>query len=628
MKPLSHWFGIDDVRSAAKPQPNRPQRAAFFAVCEQLRLLRCRRPRKVFQAGAPNREGQEDQRLPTGVLPKYEELSLTPRFSGVETSQLRAGNRFNGLAAGKTVETVASPLRPRVTPLKRGVNETVNRYEQHALTSFPTIIRASPTVLERALRRFGCCGAVLALLGGCAVGPDYKQPEVADLTPADWRWKVGEPRDQAPKGEWWTVFGDPVLDQLETAAVTKNQNLRAALARVEQARAVARVTRSRFFPELSFEPAASRQRSSGNLPTPIPFKVPSAYINTFSLPLDLSYEVDLWGRVRRSFEAARAQAQAGAADYENVLLTLTADVAVDYFLARSLEPGAASLRRSLELQNENIKLLNARFTAGAIPESELARAKTELAGIKEDLADTLRQRAEAVHALSLLCGEPASTFELAERAIPAAPPAVPAGVPSSVLERRPDIAGAERRLAARNAEIGVARAAYFPAVRLTGQAGYLSAEADALFDWDSRVWSIGPSVSLPLFTAGRTAADVRRAKATYEEALALYRETVRAAFKEVEDSLAQITFRNEQAAAQSEALASARQVAKLAQARYDAGTTNYLEVVQAERAVLGQEFRAAQLQGARFTATVRLIKALGGGWAEPEVRSAGRLKPD
>jgi len=456
---------------------------------------------------------------------------------------------------------------------------------------------------------------VLALLlGACAVGPDYKKPEVTNLTPTDWRWKPSEPRDGMPKGEWWGVFNDPVLAGLETQAVTHNQNLQAVIARVDQARAAARLTRSQFFPELSLDPAFSRQRTSGTLPTPIPVRIPSTYFNTYSVPLDLSYEVDLWGRVRRSFESARAQAQASVADYQNALLTLTADVAVNYFLLRSLDVETASLQQTIESRKESVALLQARFAAGTVPEIELARAKTELASAREDLADTLRRRAETLNALSLLCGAPASTFEIANQASAASPPVVPAGLPSLLLERRPDVAAAERRLAAKNAEIGVARAAYFPALRLTGQAGYLSAESSDLFAWNNRVWSIGPSLNLPVFNGGHTAADVRRAEGAYEEALAIYRDAVLTAFKEVEDSLAQIRFRNDQANAQAEALSSAQRVAELARTRYRAGATGYLEVADAEREALQEQRQGALLQSERFAATVRLIKALGGGW--------------
>ena len=469
----------------------------------------------------------------------------------------------------------------------------------------------------KSLRPIGSAAALICLCS-CAVGPNYHQPDVAPLTPTEWHWKAGEPHDAVPKGDWWAVFHDPVLDGLELLATTNNQNLITVLARVDQARAAARVTRSQFFPELSFDPAAKRERTSGHLPTPVPFHVPSAYLNTFSLPLDLSYEIDLWGRVRRSFEAARAQAQASLADSENTLLTLTADVAVDYFLLRSLEADLAALRRTVALRQESLTLLQARFAAGAIPELDLARAKTELAVVRTDLAESTRQQAETLHALALLCGRPASSFVVPEAPFAAVPPTVPAGLPSSVLERRPDIASAERNLAAKNARIGVARSAYFPALRLTGQAGYLSAEADDIFAWDSRVWSIGPSVSLPLFNAGRTHAEVQQAQAAYQEALADYRQAVLTAFKEVEDSLAQVALRREQAAALEEALLATRRVAELAKARYEAGATTYLEVVDAERDELQQERQSALLQGQRFAAAVHLIKALGGGWPDAQ----------
>lgn len=456
--------------------------------------------------------------------------------------------------------------------------------------------------------------AILVVLSACTFGPNYKKPDVSNITPKDWHWKIAEPKDTVPKGEWWKIFDDLVLNELETGAVVGNQNLQAAVARVDEARAVARISRSRFFPELSLDPSFKRERTSANQPTPIPIQVPSVHLNTFSVPLDLSYEVDLWGRVRRSFEAAQAQAEASASDYQNVLLTLTGDVAINYFLIRSLDSEIATLRQTVELRSESVRILNNRFETGSISEIDPDRAKTELTIAEADLADTTRRRAETLNALALLCGKPASSFEIAERPVTISPPLVPAGLPSSLLERRPDIASAEKNLAAKNAQIGVAVAGYFPVLRLTGQAGYLSAKADNLFSADSRVWSIGPSVTMPLFSGGRTAADVKQAEAAYREALAEYRQTVLTAFKEVEDSLAQIVLRNEQAVAQLKAVASARRVAELLNARYEAGAISHLEVVDAEREMLQQERRAAELTGQRFAASIRLIKALGGGW--------------
>ncbi len=463
---------------------------------------------------------------------------------------------------------------------------------------------------------------MLAVLCSCAVGPDYKRPDVTDITPPDWRWKISEPKDSLPKGEWWKLFKDPTLDELESGAVANNQNLRAAVARIDEYRAAARLTRSQFFPVLSLDPSFSRQRTSANQPIAIPLpssvKLTSMHLNTFIVPLDLSYEVDLWGRVRRSLESAQAQAEAGVADYHNVLLTLTADVAANYFAVRSLDDEIVLLRRTVELHDKSVHILNDRFAIGTISETDLAREKTELASAKAELYGVTLQRAETLNAIALLCGKPPSSLEIIERPSTAEPPVIPAGLPSSLLERRPDIARAERNLAAKNAQIGVARAAYFPVLHLTGQAGYLSSSVDNLFSDGSRIWSLGPSVSLPLFTGGRTAASVDQAKASYEESLADYRQTVLTAFKEIEDSLAQIVFTNEQAAAQDEALASAERVNTLAQSRYEAGAIGSFELLDTERNKLQYARQKAQSSGQRFGAVVRLIKALGGGWERPD----------
>jgi multidrug efflux system outer membrane protein len=463
------------------------------------------------------------------------------------------------------------------------------------------------------LRTAAVCAALL-LMAACTVGPNYRKPDVSDLVPADWHWKVAAANDTAPKGEWWKVFQDPALDQLEASAVADSSSLRAAVARVDEARAIARLTRAQFFPELTLDPSVQRERTSGNPPTPIPFPIPSANLNTFSVPLDLSYEVDLWGRVRRSFESARAQAQASASDYENILLTLTADVAVNYFLVRSLDAEIAALRGTVESRRGSVGILQERFAAGVVLGSDLEQANAQLATAQSELADARRRRTETLHALAVLCGKPASAFEIPERPMTAHAVTIPPALPSTLLERRPDIARAERNLVARNAQIGVARAAYFPAIQLVGQGGFLSDTARSLFSSDSRVWSIGPRVSIPLFTGGRTAADVKRAQAVYEEGMAEYRVAILAAFREVEDSLAQIALRDEQARAQAEALRSARHVMTLAKTRYDAGTVNYLEVADAERNLLEHQRRQAQIDGQRFAASVRLIKALGGGW--------------
>jgi len=463
-------------------------------------------------------------------------------------------------------------------------------------------------------KRIACLTALLLGLSSCAVGPDYRKPGVADIVPSDWHWKPAEPCDEIPKGEWWSVFQDPVLSGLESQAVGANQNLRAAVARVEEARASARISRSRFFPEISLDPLIKHERTSGHLPTPIPISIPVGHVDTFSVPFDLSYEIDLWGKVRRSFEAAQAQADASVSDYQNVLLTLTADVAVNYFLVGALDGEIGVLSTSIRSREETLRIIEGRFLVGTAQEMDLAQAKRELASARAELVDVRRQREETLHALALLCGKPAGEFQLEEAPLNSLPPEIPAGLPSSLLERRPDIAQAERTLAAKNAQIGVAKAAYFPVLRLTGQAGYLSAEADKLFADPSRVWSIGPSVSLPIFTAGRIAADVKRSEAVFEQSLAAYRQSLLIAFKEVEDSLAQVDLRSEQAAAQTLAVEAAARAAELGKARYEAGSTSYLGFLDADRSRLEQERRLVQLTGQRFASTVRLIKALGGGW--------------
>jgi multidrug efflux system outer membrane protein len=490
--------------------------------------------------------------------------------------------------------------------------QVIARSESDAAISW----RTSARTLRDCFATVSLAMTLLVVQSACTVGPDYRKPDVSDIVPNDWHWKPANAQDAVPKGEWWKAFGDPVLDRLEAAAVAGNPTLRGAVARVDEARATARLARSQFYPQVTLDPSAKRERTSGNLPTPIPFPVPAANLDTFSVPLDLSYEIDLWGRVRRSLESARAQAEASVSDQQNVLLTLTADVAINYFMLRTLDAEIGALRRTLVSRADSLRILEERFAAGVALGADVEQARTQVATARTDLADATRQRAETLDALAVLCGRPASGFEVEERPFTVREVTMPPLLPSELLQRRPDIARAERALVARNAQIGVARAAYFPSVQLIGQAGFLSKEASTLFSTDSGVWSIGPRISLPIFTGGRTAADVARAEAAYEEAVADYRSTVLIAFREVEDSLAQIVLRGEQSRAQDDALRSASNVLTLARARYEAGTATYLEVADAERNFLQQERRQAQLQGQRYASMVRLVKALGGGWAQ------------
>jgi multidrug efflux system outer membrane protein len=464
--------------------------------------------------------------------------------------------------------------------------------------------------------------AIAALLSGCAVGPNYQRP-AAEVPPVYkstvelGAWKQGRPLDNVPKGNWWEIFGDATLNRLEQQATDANQELKAAVARVDQARAVARVARGELFPTLTLDPSFTRERFSPN-------QVPSfgsITANRFSVPLDLSYEIDLWGRVRRGFEGARADAAASVAALHNVLLTLQGDIAQNYFALRAVDAEIAVVEGTIGLRKEQVALVRSRFEGGIGNDLDVARAETELAATEAEAAALNKHRAEVENALAILVGANPAGFKLARTAgkWDPAPPSVPAGLPADLLERRPDVAEAERQLAAANARIGVAKASFFPVVRLTGSGGFLSGEIDNLFNWDSRVWSIGPSVSLPIFAGGRLRADYKRSQVAYEESIANYRQRILVAFGEVENSLAGVQHLSTQAAAQNRALANARRAADLAGDRFRAGIVSYLEVVDANRAVLQTERGSAQLAGQRLATTVQLIKALGGGWTEQQI---------
>jgi len=453
--------------------------------------------------------------------------------------------------------------------------------------------------------------------GPFTIGPDYKRP--TNAAPAEFRdapaWKEATPADAQPKGRWWEVFNDAALNALVERATTNNQSLRAALARFDQARAAARVNRSDFLPALDFNPEAERERFSSNQDPD--FNINSA--TSLRAPIDLSYEIDLWGRVRRSFQSARAEAQASAADFHNALLSVQADVALNYFNLRAIDRQRVVVRESIRLRREARDVLQARVDAGTTPELDRARADTEVATAEADMARLERQRSSFEVALSILTGTAAPTFEVTEieEKLPAVPP-VPPALPSGLLERRPDIASAERQLAAANARIGVAKAGFFPVLRLTGSAGYASAELDSLFNWDSRIWSIGPSLSLPIFAGGRNKANLARARSAFDEATAKYRQQVLVAFGEVQENLTALKLLAVEASAVQRTRESATRTYEYARARYEGGIVSYLEVIESMRTLLTAELDAAKVRGEQQAATVRLIKALGGGWHERE----------
>ncbi len=471
-------------------------------------------------------------------------------------------------------------------------------------------------ILQRNILLLGMFLALSSGLTGCTLGPDYQRPEVQ--VPTAFReeapWKDAVPADVLDKGAWWRIYGDPVLDGLQDRALSANQDLKAAIARVDQARAAARITESTLFPRLDLDPSEQRSRSSADLSGG-----QSVTMTTLRMPLDLSYEIDLWGRVRRSVESSTAQYEASQAEMQNVLLTLQADLARNYFNMRSLDAQLDLLRRTIELRNRNLQLVTSLFNNGQVGRLEVAQAETELANAQADTAALKRRRAATEHALAVLVGEPVSNFTLPlpPPNLDVRPPQIAAGLPSSLLERRPDIAAAERRMIAANARIGMAEAAFFPAVNLTGSAGYASEELSRLFQWDNRTWSLGPFISLPVFDAGRNRAQLAQTEAAWQEAVASYRQQVLVAFREVEDALSDLRILAEQMEAQQRALTAARQAAELSGKRYRAGMVSYLEVVVSERTALVTELLANQVLEQHFQASVSLIKALGGGWQDP-----------
>lgn len=450
------------------------------------------------------------------------------------------------------------------------------------------------------------------LLAGCKVGPDYKRPVVE--TPNDWRWKTAEPKDHVPRGQWWQVFADTNLHALEQQAVADNLDLKAAYARVEQARANARISRADFYPALQGQAVFQRYRTSGNSPSPVPFPIPSFTQEQWSVPFDLSYEIDLWGRVRRSFESARYLALGAEAARQSVLLSLQADVAANYFTLYSLHREIELLEQAIQLRKQALQIFEQRLNAGLATEFEVQRGRVEVASADADLQSARRRQAETINALALLCGKAPSGFGFAVTREELKLPAIAPDLPSSLLERRPDVAQAERELASQMAQIGVAKAAFFPSVRLTASGGLLSGDLANLFEWESRTWSLAPTINVPIFEGGRNKANLERARAAYEESVAQYRQRVLVAFKEVEDSLAGLRYLDDEAKARRQAAEAATRATRLSAERYRAGSINFLEVVDSENVRLVNELAHIRAVNDQRIATVRLIKALGGGW--------------
>ncbi|HZE96402.1 MAG TPA: efflux transporter outer membrane subunit [Planctomycetota bacterium] len=464
--------------------------------------------------------------------------------------------------------------------------------------------------------------ALVGAAAGCTVGPDYERPPLQ--VPAG--YKSAAPDKAGPhelSADWWKLFGDPDLAALEEAATRANQDLKAAVARVVQARAGVRGAKSAYYPTVRFDPSAERTRTSEN----------TAQSNgrafTFTdlrVPFDLSYEIDLWGKVRRTVEAAEAQAQASAADLAVVLHTIRADVAQNYFSMRSFDAQIVILEGTLASYRRQVELMQTQFRAGLVGRITIVQAEALLYATQSDLAEVRRQRADLEHALATLTGRPPSEFSMAAKPLDLEPPKVPAGLPADLLRKRPDVAEAELNLAVASAQIGVAAAQFYPDFTLTGTAGWESFSISHLPDWQSRIWQIGAAALVPIFEGGRLDATYRQAKARYEEQLAAYRSRVLIAFRDVEDALTDLHARADAAQSQSKAVDAAREYQRLAQNQYQQGLISYFQVIDAERTLLSNELSAAQILSQRMISAVQLIKALGAGW-DPGTPVAGEEAP-
>jgi NodT family efflux transporter outer membrane factor (OMF) lipoprotein len=450
---------------------------------------------------------------------------------------------------------------------------------------------------------------------GCAVGRKYRTP-VAPAPPAYkevGNWKPAQPNDQNLGGTWWTIFQDPQLDALELQVNVSNQNLKAADAQYQQARAVLRYSRADYYPTVTAGPSATRTRTSKHRPPPNSI-FNGITENDFVLPVDVSYQVDVWGRVRRTVESYREQAQASAADLATVNLSMHADLAIDYFQARSLDAQEQLLNSTVKQYEQALELTLNRFQGGIASEVEVEQAKTQLQTTRAAAIDVGVLRAQFEHAVAILIGKPPAEFSLPPLPLTAPPPHIPLSVPSELLERRPDIAAAERRVAAANAQIGVAKSAYYPTISLGATGGFESSTITTLLQGPSGLWSVGLSAMGTLFDVGRRRALTDQARAAYDFQVAAYRESVLTGFQQVEDNLAAVRILENEAQVQDEAVAAAQRSLDLSITRYKGGVTSYLEVTIAQSAALSDQVTAVNILGRRMANTVLLIQALGGGW--------------
>jgi multidrug efflux system outer membrane protein len=470
--------------------------------------------------------------------------------------------------------------------------------------------------------------ALLGLAAGCTVGPRYSRPAAPAPAPDAWKtqppWQQAAPKDAIPKGAWWQIFDDPALDAYEQQLLQANQSLIAARDHLGQARSLARIATADMFPQLSADPSAYRERGSGNRPlaglSPAigPNGKPEPVVpytqNVYAVPFALSYEVDLFGRVRHNVEAANASLQSTAADLENVQLVLTAELAADYFSLRELDAEFTVVEESVGYQRKGLDLVNNRHQGGIASGLEVAQQAALLDSTLSQLSLVQQSRAQYEHAIAVLVGQPASNLSVPVGPLRATPPPVPLGVPSDELERRPDISTAERLMAYQNAQVGVARSAFYPHITLSGSGGWQSRDLAPLFNAPSLFWSLGADALQPIFEGGRNRANLAAAQAAYDQSVANYRQSVLTAFQQVEDGISNLSTLSQALATQGAAVEDARRALTIANNRYIGGVTSYLDVISAQTTLLTSERLQTQLLGQQMVSSVYLVKALGGGW--------------
>jgi NodT family efflux transporter outer membrane factor (OMF) lipoprotein len=492
----------------------------------------------------------------------------------------------------------------------------------------------APAQILPALHRGKLTGALgllaLSLLSGCNVGPKYHTPSVQ--SPATYKegegWQVAQPKDDVLHGNWWELFNDPQLNALEQQVNVSNQNIAAAFASFLEARAVVKEARAQYYPTLTTSPSVTRARSSANL-TPAGSAAVGAGTGTgtggtatiYDLPFDASWTPDLWGRVRNTVTSNAAAAQASAADLENTRLTAQAELAVDYYELRTQDSLKQLLDATVVAYQESLQLNQALYETGIGNDEAVAQAEVQLKSTQAQDTNLGIARAQYEHAIALLVGQPASTFSIPAEPLKAAPPAIPVGVPSQLLERRPDVAASERLVAQANAQIGIAKAAYYPTLTLSASGGFESSALSDWLTWPSRFWSVGPALAETLFDAGLRRATVQQYQAAYDQTVATYRQTVLTAFQQVEDNLAALRILSLQVQQQDAAVTAAQRYLATATDRYKLGLDPYLDVISAQTTLLSNQETVASLRMQQLTDSVQLIEALGGGWDSKQTPS-------